>query len=62
MILISTQGVPPLQDPGKWSSEFHDFVNLMLCMDPAKRPTCLELLAHPMMTEKQFIPPKYVLN
>jgi p21-activated kinase 1 len=59
MILISTQGVPPLSDPGKWSSEFHEFVNFMLNMDPAKRPSCEQLLQNTMMTEKQYIPPKY---
>lgn len=44
LFLISTVGVPPVQDKKKWSTEFRHFVSCCTSMDPKKRPPAIELL------------------
>ena len=47
LFLITTQGIPDLKEPDKWSNEFKDFIKLCLQKDAANRPSALELLKHP---------------
>jgi serine/threonine protein kinase len=49
LFLISTKGVPPLQDKRIWSKEMHEFLALCVIMDPKKRPPAIELLQHPFL-------------
>eukprot|EP00026_Physarum_polycephalum_P001858 Phypoly_transcript_01861.p1 GENE.Phypoly_transcript_01861~~Phypoly_transcript_01861.p1 ORF type:complete len:972 (+),score=266.06 Phypoly_transcript_01861:362-2917(+) len=49
LFLLTTQGVPPIRDPQKYSKEYHDFVGLCLEKDPEKRPDATELLKHPFL-------------
>jgi len=50
LFLITTKGIPPLKDPSKWSSDFHDFFAKCLEKDVEKRPDTIELLKHPFLT------------
>lgn len=49
LFLLTTQGVPPIRDPHKYSKEYHDFVGLCLEKDPERRPEAAELLKHPFL-------------
>ncbi|KAJ3194592.1 hypothetical protein HK101_002349 [Irineochytrium annulatum] len=42
-----------LSKPKNWSKQFVDFISICLIKDPAKRPTCAQLLQHPFMVKAQ---------
>jgi serine/threonine protein kinase len=44
LFMITTQGIPDLREPEKWSPEFKHFIKICLDKDPAKRPSAKELL------------------
>jgi serine/threonine protein kinase len=44
LFMITTQGIPDLQDPERWSAEFKDFVKICLRKDPSSRPSAKDLL------------------
>jgi len=44
LFLITTKGIPDLNEPQKWSQPFREFVSLCLEKDPEKRPSASELL------------------
>lgn len=44
---ITTEGIPPLKEPGKWSSNFKDFLAKTVIQDPKQRPSAQDLLQHP---------------
>lgn len=46
LYLISTQGMPGLKEPGKWSTTLLDFSILCCKQLPSERPTTGELLKH----------------
>lgn len=48
---IVTLGLPPLKQPGKWSSEMRDFHKQITTVDPIKRPTAAQLLQHRFMSK-----------
>lgn len=48
---ISTSGVPPLPDREKWNSDFLDFLDRCLEMDPERRASLDELLEHPFLSQ-----------
>lgn len=45
LFLITTQGIPDLQNAESWSSDFRDFVKICLNKDPKARPTAKDLLS-----------------
>lgn len=47
LLKIQKSDPPRLDQPGKWSKEFNEFVAKALIKDPAARPTADELLKHP---------------
>ncbi|KAL3278631.1 hypothetical protein HHI36_016171 [Cryptolaemus montrouzieri] len=47
LLKIQKSDPPRLEQPGKWSKEFNDFVATALTKDPQKRPNCEDLLRHP---------------
>ncbi|XP_066581483.1 STE20-like serine/threonine-protein kinase [Prorops nasuta] len=48
VLLKIQKGDPPkLEQPGKWSKDFNDFIARALTKDPATRPTADELMKHP---------------
>ncbi|XP_048506774.1 serine/threonine-protein kinase 10 isoform X2 [Athalia rosae] len=47
LLKIQKSDPPRLDQPGKWSRDFNDFVAKALIKDPATRPTADELLKHP---------------
>uniref|UniRef100_A0A6B2L607 Protein kinase domain-containing protein n=1 Tax=Arcella intermedia TaxID=1963864 RepID=A0A6B2L607_9EUKA len=49
LFLITTKGVPPLQEPHSYSPELVDFYNRCLEKDVDKRPTAEELLGDPFL-------------
>eukprot|EP00008_Paramoeba_atlantica_P014822 CAMPEP_0201479212 /NCGR_PEP_ID=MMETSP0151_2-20130828/3923_1 /ASSEMBLY_ACC=CAM_ASM_000257 /TAXON_ID=200890 /ORGANISM="Paramoeba atlantica, Strain 621/1 / CCAP 1560/9" /LENGTH=667 /DNA_ID=CAMNT_0047860585 /DNA_START=87 /DNA_END=2093 /DNA_ORIENTATION=+ len=49
LFFITTKGIPPLKQPGKFSSELRDFLRSCLERDVVKRPTAKELLSHPFL-------------
>jgi len=49
LFLITTKGIPDLNEPQKWSQPFREFVSLCLEKDPEKRPSASELLEHPFL-------------
>ena len=51
MFKIVTSGLPPLKNPGKWSSEMKDFHKQISVVDPERRPTAAQLLQHPFMSK-----------
>ncbi|XP_011647270.1 serine/threonine-protein kinase 10 isoform X4 [Pogonomyrmex barbatus] len=51
VLLKIQKGDPPkLDQPGKWSKEFNDFIAKALIKDPATRPTADDLLKHPFIS------------
>lgn len=51
LYLIATKGTPDLAEPESSSSELRDFIKKSLEVDPEKRPTAKELLAHPFLNK-----------
>lgn len=49
LFMITTQGIPDLQNPDQWSKEFKDFVKLCLKKEPSERPTANDLMTHPFL-------------
>lgn len=49
MFLITAQPPPKLSNPSKWSPQLNDFVSQCLALDPAKRASASQLLAHPFL-------------
>lgn len=47
IFMIPNKQPPTLTDPGKWSSDFNDFIAQCLVKDSSKRPESKELLKHP---------------
>ncbi|KAG8033992.1 hypothetical protein G9C98_008473 [Cotesia typhae] len=47
LLKIQKSDPPKLEQPGKWSKEFNDFIAKALIKDPQTRPTADELLKHP---------------
>lgn len=47
LLKIQKSDPPRLDQPGKWSRDFNEFVAKALIKDPAARPTADELLKHP---------------
>ena len=57
---IVSAGIPEISDKESRSSEFLDFLDKCLDVDPSKRPSAKELLQHPfiqMACDMKFIPP-----
>lgn len=48
---ITTEGIPPLKEPEKWSPEMREFLELCVIKDPEHRKDAFELLKHPFMTK-----------
>ena len=44
LFLISTKGIPGLQNAEKWSEDMNDFLKLCLVQEPADRPEANTLL------------------
>ena len=42
-------GFPPVEEPRKWSKDFHSFMEACTHPNPQDRPTCTELLEHPFL-------------
>jgi p21-activated kinase 1 len=49
MMLIASQGAPPMKVPGSWSPEFLDFMEKCLAVEQEARPTAAALLGHPFL-------------
>lgn len=49
LFLITTKGIPPLKDEGKWSPELRSFVADCLAKEAEDRPDCATLLRHPFL-------------
>ena len=49
LYLIAVSGVKGLEDKSKWSTEFNDFVDQCLIVNPEERPSVDELLEHPFL-------------
>lgn len=47
LLKIQKSDPPRLDQPGKWSKDFNDFIAKALIKDPTSRPTADELLKHP---------------
>lgn len=47
LLKIQKSDPPKLDQPGKWSKDFNDFIAKALIKDPSSRPTADELLKHP---------------
>jgi len=47
LFLITTKGIPPLQDQGRWSPPLLDFYSKCLEKEVDKRPSAATLLEHP---------------
>eukprot|EP01125_Pyxidicula_operculata_P016769 TRINITY_DN57_c0_g1_i1.p1 TRINITY_DN57_c0_g1~~TRINITY_DN57_c0_g1_i1.p1 ORF type:complete len:920 (-),score=290.32 TRINITY_DN57_c0_g1_i1:464-3223(-) len=50
LFLISTKGIPPLKEEEKWSDELVEFLGMCLTIEPEKRLSADQLLAHPFCT------------
>eukprot|EP01105_Mastigella_eilhardi_P023501 TRINITY_DN593_c0_g1_i4.p1 TRINITY_DN593_c0_g1~~TRINITY_DN593_c0_g1_i4.p1 ORF type:complete len:571 (-),score=168.34 TRINITY_DN593_c0_g1_i4:59-1771(-) len=50
LFLVPREAPPTLKSP-KWSSTFRDFVARCLTKDPEKRPSAVQMLSHPFVTE-----------
>jgi len=51
LFLITTQGIPGVKEPHKWSAEFKDFLAKCLTKDVNNRPDAATLLKHPFLTK-----------
>ncbi|KAA8494695.1 Serine/threonine-protein kinase pakC [Porphyridium purpureum] len=51
MYLITKRPPPRMKDPSKWSFEMLDFVARCVALNPARRATTAELLAHPFLRQ-----------
>jgi len=49
LFLITTKGIPPLKEPERFSSNFHDFLKLSIDKNAATRPDATTLLGHPFL-------------
>lgn len=49
LLKIQKSDPPKLDQPGKWSKDFNDFIAKALIKDPTSRPTADELLKHPFL-------------
>eukprot|EP00292_Cryptomonas_paramecium_P004780 CAMPEP_0113690114 /NCGR_PEP_ID=MMETSP0038_2-20120614/17584_1 /TAXON_ID=2898 /ORGANISM="Cryptomonas paramecium" /LENGTH=500 /DNA_ID=CAMNT_0000611349 /DNA_START=112 /DNA_END=1610 /DNA_ORIENTATION=+ /assembly_acc=CAM_ASM_000170 len=49
LYLIATKGTPRLKQPSKYSAHLQDFYNCCLQVDPRRRSSAQELLAHPFL-------------
>lgn len=47
LLKIQKSDPPKLEQPGRWSKDFNDFIAKALIKDPTQRPTSDELLKHP---------------
>jgi len=47
LYMITTQGIPDLENPDQWSRDFKDFIKQCVQKDPSLRPTASQLLLHP---------------
>jgi len=50
---VSIKGAPPLKHSDRWSPEFNHFVSRCFEIDSAERPTVAQLLADPLMSNKE---------
>ncbi|XP_032674602.1 serine/threonine-protein kinase 10 isoform X3 [Odontomachus brunneus] len=50
LLKIQKSDPPKLDQPGKWSKEFNDFIAKALIKDPSSRPTADDLLKHPFIS------------
>lgn len=50
IFLITTEGIPPLKRPEKWSAAFKELKEKCLEIDPNNRPTAEQLLNHPFIS------------
>jgi len=50
LFLITTKGIPPLVDQGKWCPDLLDFYSKCLEKESEKRPSAAELLDHPFLS------------
>ncbi|XP_012235970.1 STE20-like serine/threonine-protein kinase isoform X3 [Linepithema humile] len=50
LLKIQKSDPPKLDQPGKWSKEFNDFIAKALIKDPTTRPTADDLLKHPFIS------------
>ena len=46
LFMISTKGIPPLEEPDRWSGAMNEFVSVCLSLDLKDRPTSSDLLQH----------------
>eukprot|EP01089_Gocevia_fonbrunei_P008936 TRINITY_DN2077_c0_g1_i2.p1 TRINITY_DN2077_c0_g1~~TRINITY_DN2077_c0_g1_i2.p1 ORF type:complete len:377 (-),score=81.73 TRINITY_DN2077_c0_g1_i2:642-1772(-) len=51
LFLITTQGIPNLQEPAKWSAEMKDFLKKTVTKEVSNRPAASILLKHPFMNK-----------
>jgi len=51
LFLITTQGIPGLKEPQKWSPECKDFLAKCLAKDVAVRPDAAALIKHPFLAK-----------
>ena len=49
LFLITTKGIPDLEEPEDWSIDFRDFVKKSLTKEPQDRPNASDLLNHPFL-------------
>jgi len=49
LFMITTKGIPPLKNPERFSSAFHDFLQRCLEKEASARPDAATLLAHPFL-------------
>eukprot|EP01126_Amoeba_proteus_P023753 TRINITY_DN2386_c0_g1_i8.p1 TRINITY_DN2386_c0_g1~~TRINITY_DN2386_c0_g1_i8.p1 ORF type:complete len:250 (-),score=53.57 TRINITY_DN2386_c0_g1_i8:131-880(-) len=60
LFLITTKGIPPVQQPEKWSPELLDFYGKCLAKDVQIRPFAEDLLPHPFLCKAcrpaEFVP------
>lgn len=49
LLKIVTEGIPPLQEPERWSPELMDFLARCCKTDPNVRPSAAQLLRHPFL-------------
>lgn len=58
LFLITTRGIPPLENSGKWTASFRDFFDKCLEKDADKRPDAAALLKHPFL-KSSCEPPEF---